>query len=93
MAAAACELRHLGIEACARARRHREHAVHMAPAQILPALAAHQDELVGVVVESTTGTWPVNGPMDAGYQVHLAHIAAIKRYERPMPPISHSRYA
>uniref|UniRef100_UPI003F4995B9 IS110 family transposase n=1 Tax=Cupriavidus necator TaxID=106590 RepID=UPI003F4995B9 len=50
--------------------------------QILSALAAHQDELVGVVVESTYNWyWLVDGLMDAGYQVHLAHVAAIKRYE------------
>ncbi|QQX88856.1 transposase [Cupriavidus necator] len=43
--------------------------------QILSALAAHQDELVGVVVESTYNWyWLVDGLMDAGYQVHLAQL-------------------
>ncbi|XYJ92193.1 Transposase IS110-like N-terminal domain-containing protein (plasmid) [Cupriavidus necator] len=50
--------------------------------QILSVLAAYQDELVGVVVESTYNWyWLVDGLMEAGYQVHLAHVAAIKRYE------------
>ena len=49
---------------------------------ILAALAPHRDELAGVVVESTYNWyWLVDGLMDAGYRVHLAHVAAIKRYE------------
>ncbi|WP_236720829.1 hypothetical protein [Paraburkholderia phytofirmans] len=51
---------------------------------ILAALAPHRGELEGVVVESTYNwCWLVDGPMDVGYQVHLAHVAAIKRYEGP----------
>jgi transposase len=49
---------------------------------ILAALAPHRDELAGVVLESTYNWyWLVDGLMDAGYRVHLAHVAAIKRYE------------
>jgi transposase len=49
---------------------------------ILAALAPHRDELAGVVVESTYNWyWLVDGLMDAGYRVPLAHVAAIKRYE------------
>ena len=51
-------------------------------AQILAALEPHQHELAGVVIESTYNWyWLVDGLMDAGYQVHLAHPAAIKKYE------------
>ncbi len=50
--------------------------------EILPALAPHREETVGVVVESTYNWyWLVDGLMDAGYQVHLAHPSAIKKYE------------
>src|ERR1700694_5953944 len=50
--------------------------------QILAALEPHRDELVGVVIESTYNWyWLVDGLMDAGYQVHLAHPSAIKKYE------------
>jgi len=50
--------------------------------QIRAALDAHQEELAGVVIESTYNWyWLVDGLMDAGYQVHLAHPAAIKKYE------------
>ncbi|MDB5786353.1 IS110 family transposase [Caballeronia mineralivorans] len=49
---------------------------------ILAVLAPHRDELAGVVVESTYNWyWLVDGLMDAGYRVHPAHVAAIKRYE------------
>src|SRR6202521_4866978 len=42
--------------------------------QILAALEPHRDELVGVVIESTYNWyWLVDGLMDAGYRVHLAH--------------------
>ena len=51
-------------------------------AQILVALEPHQHELAGVVIESTYNWyWLVDGLIDAGYQVHLAHPAAIKKYE------------
>jgi len=50
--------------------------------QIQAALEPHRDELVGVVVESTFNWyWLVDGLMDAGYRVHLAHPSAIKKYE------------
>ncbi len=50
--------------------------------EILPVLEPHRDESVGVVVESTYNWyWLVDGLMDAGYQVHLAHPSAIKKYE------------
>ena len=48
--------------------------------QICAALEAH--EVAGVVIESTYNWyWLVDGLMDAGYRVHLAHPAAIKKYE------------
>jgi len=51
-------------------------------AGILRALEPHRDELIGVVVESTYNWyWLVDGLMDAGYRVHLANTAAIKKYE------------
>src|SRR6202521_3620316 len=50
--------------------------------QIQAALEPHREELVGVVIESTYNWyWLVDGLMDAGYQVHLAHPSAIKKYE------------
>ena len=50
--------------------------------QIQAALAPHREELVGVVIESTFNWyWLVDGLMDAGYRVHLAHPSAIKKYE------------
>jgi transposase len=49
---------------------------------IAAALAPYRDETVGVVIESTFNWyWLVDGLMDAGYRVHLAHPAAIKKYE------------
>ena len=49
--------------------------------QIRAVLEAHQEELAGVVIESTYNWyWLVDGLMDAGYRVHLAHPAAIKKY-------------
>jgi transposase len=49
---------------------------------IVAILAPYRDELAGVVVESTYNWyWLVDGLMDAGYRVHLANTAAIKRYE------------
>jgi transposase len=49
---------------------------------ILNALAPHREELAGVVVESTFNWyWLIDGPMAAGYCVHLANTSAIKKYE------------
>jgi len=51
-------------------------------AGILAALEPYRSELVGVVVESTYNWyWLVDGLMEAGYVVHLANTAAIKKYE------------
>ena len=51
-------------------------------ATILALLATHRDELVGVVVESTYNWyWLVDALQAAGYRVHLANTATIKRYE------------
>src|SRR6202140_2476295 len=51
-------------------------------AQIIAVLAPSREELVGVVVESTYNWYfLVDGLMDAGYRVHLAHPSAIKKYE------------
>ena len=51
-------------------------------ASIAAALVPHRDETVGVVIESTYNWyWLVDGLMEAGYRVHLAHPAAIKKYE------------
>jgi len=50
--------------------------------QIRAALEAHRADLAGVVIESTYNWyWLVDGLMDAGYRVHLAHPSAIKKYE------------
>ncbi len=50
--------------------------------EILTALAPHRDETVGVVVESAYNWyWLIDGLMDAGYQAHLAHPSAMKKYE------------
>jgi len=49
---------------------------------VLAALEPHREELVGVVVESTYNWyWLVDGLQAAGYRVHLANTAAMKRYE------------
>ena len=49
---------------------------------VLAVLEPHREELVGVVVESTYNWyWLVDGLQAAGYRVHLANPAAIKRYE------------
>ena len=49
---------------------------------ILASLAPYREELVGVVVESTYNWyWLVDGLQAAGYRVHLANTAAMKRYE------------
>src|SRR5712691_7767551 len=51
-------------------------------AAFLSLLAAHREELVGVVVESTYNWYRlVDALQAAGYRVHLANTAAIKRYE------------
>jgi len=50
--------------------------------RILELLAAHREELAGVVVESTYNWyWLVDGLMAAGYRVHLANTGAIKTYD------------
>jgi transposase len=50
--------------------------------EILDALAPHHEEAVGVVVESTYNWyWLVDGLIDAGFRLHLANPAAIKKYE------------
>ena len=50
--------------------------------KIVGFLARWQDELAGVVVESTYNWyWLVDGLQDAGLHVHLANTAAIKQYE------------
>jgi transposase len=50
--------------------------------QIQAALELHRQELAGVVVESTYNWyWLVDGLMDAGHRLHLAHPSAIKKYE------------
>lgn len=50
--------------------------------RILGELAAYQEELQGIVVESTYNWyWLVDGLMEAGYKVHLANTAAIQQYE------------
>ena len=49
-------------------------------AQIATALEPYRHELAGVVIESTYNWyWLVDGLTDAGYRVHLAHPAAIKK--------------
>lgn len=50
--------------------------------KILAALEPHRAQLAGVVVESTYNWyWLVDGLQAAGYSVHLANPAAMKRYE------------
>ena len=49
--------------------------------QILGALEPYRQDLAGCVVESTyNGYWLVDGLMDAGFQVHLAHTGAVPQY-------------
>lgn len=51
-------------------------------AVVLRALDPYRGELAGVVVESTFNWyWLVDGLQAAGYAVHLANTAAMKRYE------------
>jgi transposase len=50
--------------------------------RVLLALASFKQWLVGVVVESTYNWyWLVDGLMQAGYTVHLAHPAALVQYQ------------
>jgi len=49
--------------------------------KILHHLAPYRATVQGLVVESTYNWyWLVDGLMDAGYTVHLAHTVAIKQY-------------
>ena len=49
---------------------------------VLELLDPHREDIVGVVVEATYNWyWLVDGLQAAGYRVHLANTAAIKRYE------------
>lgn len=49
---------------------------------VLKALAAHREELSGVVIEATFNWyWLVDGLQAAGYVTHLANPGALKRYE------------
>ena len=51
-------------------------------AKIISALAPYQNEIEGVVVESTYNWyWLVDCLMEEGYKVHLANPAAMKQYE------------
>jgi len=44
-------------------------------------LRPHQDERVGIVVESTYNCyWMVDALIGEGYQLHLAHPSAIQKY-------------
>jgi transposase len=48
---------------------------------VLKELEPYREELVGVVVESTFNWyWLVDGLMDAGYRLHLAHPAGNEQY-------------
>jgi transposase len=61
--------------------RLREHRYPNELISLVEALAAYRDVLVGVVVESTYNWyWLVDGLMDAGFKVHLAHTAAVPQY-------------
>jgi transposase len=49
---------------------------------ILHLLESHREDLAGIVVESTFNWyWLVDGLMEAGHAVKLAHPTAIKKYE------------
>ena len=51
-------------------------------AKVVGFLSPWKGELIGVVVESTFNWyWLVDGLQAAGFKVHLAHTAAIKKYE------------
>src|SRR5260370_36536560 len=49
--------------------------------QIRAALEPHQEELAGVVIESTCNCTGWGADLDMSYRVHLAHPAGIKKYE------------
>ena len=50
--------------------------------RIVLALASFKQWLIGVVVESTYNWyWLVDGLMQAGYTLHLAHPAALVQYQ------------
>lgn len=49
--------------------------------EVLAAVAPFRDTLQGIAVESTYNWyWLVDGLMDAGYVVHLAHVPALPQY-------------
>ena len=49
---------------------------------VVQALKPHQEQIKGVVVESTYNWyWLVDGLIEEGYTIHLAHPSAIKQYE------------
>jgi len=49
--------------------------------RILDALAPFRETVQGIAVESTYNWyWLVDGLMDAGYRVHLAHVPALPQY-------------
>src|SRR5437899_3590912 len=49
---------------------------------ICAALSPYQQQLFGIVVESTYNWyWLVDGLMEAGYSIHLANTTAIKQYD------------
>jgi transposase len=51
------------------------------PRLVLDVLKPYQEEIVGIVVESTYNWyWLVDALMDEGYKVHLANPAAIQQY-------------
>lgn len=50
--------------------------------KVLEALEPYREELVGIAVESTYNWyWLVDGLQSAGYRVHLANTAAMKKYD------------
>ncbi len=51
------------------------------PREVLDSLESFQEEMIGIVVESTYNWyWLVDALMDEGYEVHLANPAAIEQY-------------
>ena len=49
---------------------------------VIEALKPYQEQIKGVVVESTYNWyWLVDGLIEEGYTIHLAHPSAIKQYE------------
>jgi len=52
------------------------------PENLLEVIERYREGLQGIVVESTFNWyWLVDALMEAGYKVHLANPAAIKKYE------------